>query len=257
MDKSRFYTYLWLREVGTPYYVGKGRGQRAYDPHPRIGGTPPRERILIQYFPDEESALAAEKFLISFYGRKDLGTGILRNLTDGGDIGPTGVRHTEEWKRNFSAKMKGHPVSEKTRQKLRLLFIGKKLTPEQGEKRRALRGNPYPTWTAHHRKVMEALIPWNKGKKASEEARRNMSLAHRGKPRPWRVGVKHTPEVRQKLSQSHLGQIPWNKGKKGAQVAWNKGLKCPQIAIKLIGNQNGKGRSQPHAKPTGAAILYA
>jgi hypothetical protein len=76
----QFYTYLWLREDGTPYYVGKGSGQRAW----RIG-CPPHDRILVQFYPDETSAFAAEIFLIAFYGRKDLGTGCLRNMTDGGE----------------------------------------------------------------------------------------------------------------------------------------------------------------------------
>ena len=79
-----FYTYLWLREDGTPYYVGKGSGHRAFvswgHRHPR-----PKDRssILIQEFPSERDAFSAEIFLISYYGRKDLGTGCLRNLSGG------------------------------------------------------------------------------------------------------------------------------------------------------------------------------
>lgn len=79
-----FYTYLWLREDGTPYYVGKGYRHRAFERH-RVGSAPPDERIVLQEWPCEKDAFAAEVFLISYYGRKDKGTGILRNLTDGGE----------------------------------------------------------------------------------------------------------------------------------------------------------------------------
>jgi hypothetical protein len=90
-----FYTYIWLRENGTPYYVGKGTGRRAFTGRRNEGHLPhpPRARILIQEFPSEADAFAAESFLIAYYGRKDNSTGILRNLTDGGD-GIVGYNHT-------------------------------------------------------------------------------------------------------------------------------------------------------------------
>ncbi len=79
-----FYTYLWLREDGSPYYVGKGTRQRAYKS--MAGHRPPKDksRIVLQHWIDEETALAYELYQIDFWGRKDLGSGILRNLTDGG-----------------------------------------------------------------------------------------------------------------------------------------------------------------------------
>ena len=112
-----FYTYMWLREDGTPYYVGKGHGARAIRK-----GSPSLDRILIQEFESEADAFAAEVFLIAHYGRIDNGTGILRNMTDGGDgasnpsaavrrkIGDAklghkhnlGKRHTEETKQKMS-----------------------------------------------------------------------------------------------------------------------------------------------------------
>lgn len=41
---------------------------------------------------------------------------------------------------------------------------------------------------------------------------------------------KPNAEVIQRLSDSHKGQAPWNKGKRGAQIAWNKGLKKSDYA---------------------------
>jgi len=79
-----FYTYLWLREDGTPYYVGKGHGDRAYKYH-RRHGSPPKQRVVIYQAESEVDAFETEIALIWYYGRKDLGTGCLRNLTNGGE----------------------------------------------------------------------------------------------------------------------------------------------------------------------------
>ena len=81
-----FYTYLWLRENGTPYYVGKGTDNRGFISDGHIVHRPEDDsRILIQEWLSEEDAFSAEIFLISCYGRKDIGTGILYNRTDGGE----------------------------------------------------------------------------------------------------------------------------------------------------------------------------
>jgi hypothetical protein len=80
-----FYTYLYLRENGTPYYVGKGKEKRAYQSGKNH--YPPKDKtyIILQEFLSEEDAFTAEKFLIAYYGRKDRDHGLLRNLTDGGE----------------------------------------------------------------------------------------------------------------------------------------------------------------------------
>ena len=76
---DKFYTYLWLRADGTPYYAGKGIGRRAFKKYTHRMPPPPNERIIIQEFECEEDAFFAEKFLIAFYGREDLGEGKLLN----------------------------------------------------------------------------------------------------------------------------------------------------------------------------------
>jgi hypothetical protein len=84
----RFYVYAYVRADGTPYYIGKGTGNRRFSKHSRRGAKPPVDkslnRILLSGLTDPESA-EAEKLLISWFGRKDNGTGCLRNLTDGGE----------------------------------------------------------------------------------------------------------------------------------------------------------------------------
>jgi hypothetical protein len=121
MLSDNFYTYIYLREDGTPYYVGKGSGKRAYWKHRKGRLAVPRDKnlLVIQEFPSEAEAFEAEKFLIALYGRKDNGTGILRNLTDGGE-GISGLKFSEAIRHRLSAAAKTRPpISEETRNKLR------------------------------------------------------------------------------------------------------------------------------------------
>jgi hypothetical protein len=83
-----YYTYAYLREDGTPYYIGKGRGDRCYSTAGRKMHRRPidKNRILIlKKNLTEEEAFKHEIYMISVFGRKDNGTGILRNLTNGGE----------------------------------------------------------------------------------------------------------------------------------------------------------------------------
>jgi hypothetical protein len=95
--KSNFYTYAYLRKRdNTPYYVGKGNGRRAFVKHKGISVPKDRSKIIfLKQNLTEEEAFKHEKYMIAVFGRKDLGTGILLNKTDGGD-GVSGHVKTEK-----------------------------------------------------------------------------------------------------------------------------------------------------------------
>jgi NUMOD3 motif-containing protein len=196
-----FYTYLWLREDGTPYYVGKGNSRRAFE---SIGHTVKRPRnresIIVQEFSNESDAFTAERFLVAFYGRLDRGTGCLRNRTDGGD-GPSGLILSEEAKEKCRTARLGKSMSASARQKIseatrgeRNPFYGRKHSPETIEILRKKCRHEIG-WN----RGLKGFGTWNRGLVRSEESKEKNRLAHLGK--------KASAETRRKQSESLKGRF--------------------------------------------------
>ncbi len=123
---TAFYTYIWFRTDGSPYYVGKGQGDRAFVS--RKGHRPPKDvgLIVLQPQPSEEAALAAETAIIAKYGRKDLGTGCLRNMSNGGVGGALTGMALEKMKANRNWQ----PLSLEHKQKIGKALRGKPKSAE-------------------------------------------------------------------------------------------------------------------------------
>lgn len=105
MADNEFYVYSYLREDGTPYYIGKGKNRRAWSKDHEVNLPADQNNIvIIKEHMTATDSLCLEKELIALYGRKDLGTGILRNKSDGGE---GVVNPSPEWRRQKSESMMG------------------------------------------------------------------------------------------------------------------------------------------------------
>ena len=130
-----YYTYAYLREDGTPYYIGKGKNNRIFC---RQKGDikPPKDKLRVIFLKQnltEEEAFKHEIYMINVFGRKDLGTGILYNRTNGGE-GISGHNHSYETRMIIKQKSTGKTHSEETKRKISTGNKGKKQTEEAKRK---------------------------------------------------------------------------------------------------------------------------
>ena len=217
VNLNRFYTYAYLREDKTPYYIGKGTGKRFYSTNRTI--KPPKDKSRIIFLKQnltEEEAFKHEIYMIDVFGRKDLGTGILHNRTDGGD-GASGTVISEETRKKLSEESKGEKNnfygkthSEETKRKQSEVKIGKTHSEES------------------KRKISEA----NKGHNVSEETKKKLSEANKGKTHSKETRIKIgevqkgkilSEEHKRKLSEAHKGKKWWNDGCGNRKMM----LECP------------------------------
>lgn len=87
MSTNIYYVYAYLRKSNdSPYYIGKGCKNRAYDKRHNVSVPKDSTKIVFYHTSlEEQEALNLEIFYVSMFGRKDIGTGILLNRTNGGD----------------------------------------------------------------------------------------------------------------------------------------------------------------------------
>lgn len=145
MENNIYYVYLHIKETdGTPFYVGKGKGNRSSLTYGRstywknIVNKYGYDIIIIEDNLSNDKALELEKYWIKRIGRRDLDKGTLVNLTDGGEtnqnISPIsrkkisdsklgndytkGFKHSEESIELRAKQLRGRPRDKNTRNTL-------------------------------------------------------------------------------------------------------------------------------------------
>ena len=174
-ENREFYVYEHIRlDNMTCFYVGKGKGERAYDLsrnkyHDRISKKYGHAVVIIADNLTEDEAYWLERDTIEDYvfnlgygidieGHKDYNHELpyLTNMNWGGRGVISGIQLSEEHKKKISESMKGKNKGKKLSEETKLRIS----------------------------ESLKGQVAWNKGKKTSEEAKRKISEKLKGENNP-------------------------------------------------------------------------
>jgi len=191
-----YYTYAYLKADGSPYYIGKGKGNRLYD-HRGKNCIPPKDKnriIKLKQNLTEEAAFRHEIYMIAVFGKKCDGTGILMNIADGGNSPPKMYGDNSPTKRpEIRAKigtankisLKGRKVTEEVRQKI-----------SKTHKER-LKNNPRPM--SYYTKNLEKMAERNR---TDKEKHKKHSEMMKGRPSANRKPILYDGNVYASMTET-------------------------------------------------------
>lgn len=199
--KKEYYTYAWFREDRTPYYVGKGIGNRAYRSHRRgdsYMSPPPRDRIIfLKKNQTEFDAYKHENYIISILGIKEDG-GILINMSYGGE------------------GSSGRKASEYCIQRTKEVNIGKTLT-EEHKKKVSQQVSQRKWWNNGEIDKHTIECPgdgWVLGRLFNRKSEVYKTKEFSEKSRKNNLGKNVSGETRKKQSKVRKGRKWWNNGER-------------------------------------------
>ena len=243
MNGVNYYTYAYLREDKTPYYIGKGTENRIHSTHRRV--KPPKDKSRIIFLKQnltEEEAFKHEVYMIAVFGRKDNGTGILRNRTDGGE--GTSNRGTPEQRSEISRKGRESMTPEQRSEASRKAHAS--LTSEQRSER-SRKGNASRTPEQRKestRKAREAYCTKSTPEQRSEASRKgreSMTPEQRSEA-SRKANASRTPEQRSEIARKGNANMTPEQRREKTRKASSQMFQCTETGF--ITNAGGLARYQ-------------
>jgi len=185
------YVYKHIRkDKNEPFYVGIGsdtsysRANKLDNRNEIWNRIVSKTDIVIEIVFDDltwEQACEKEKDLIKEYGRINNKTGILSNMTDGGE-GTFGKVLSDKTKYLLGSGNRGKKRTEESKMKQSNTTKGKKKPKEHSLKLKEFRTGK--VWDEEVKKKIsenrKGITSWNKGLKLSEESKKKMSSSKKG-----------------------------------------------------------------------------